>query len=265
MDMWVSNWLGVIGSMIWGLGVMATGQAVPPQDPSQLTPAPAVYEEIQIKRQDVTGDGRPDVVTLLGKRFAADSPYYERLKVMVQDPVAKKTSFFTTAYGGYQPQMSFCDFTGNQAKQILVQAPTGGSGGTSDYYLFSDKDNNPVVLPIPQSLTISGEFQDNYKVQLVIKETNQTTLLDVSDRKNIYEEAGVYKNGKLVQPTEVMPNTFSVLEPIDENGDGICELKGIQRVSGVANADTIAYVESIWKWDNNKWKLQSAKVKKAEM
>lgn len=263
--MWASKCVGMIGSLIWGFSGMATGQAVPPQEPSQLAPPPAVYEEIQIKREDVTGDGRPDVVTLLGKRYAADSPYYDRLKVMVQDPVAKKTSFFTTTYGGYQPGMSFCDFTGNKAKQILVQAPTGGSGGTSDYYLFSNKDNNPIVLPIPQSLTITGSFQDNYKVQMEIKETNQTTILDVSDRRKIYEEAGTYKNGKLQQPTEVMPNTFSVLEPIDENGDGICELKGVQRVSGVANADTIAYVESIWKWDKNGWKLQQAKIKKAEM
>ncbi|MBU8714013.1 hypothetical protein KM924_15990 [Brevibacillus parabrevis] len=226
---------------------------------------PGVFEEIQIKRQDVTGDGKPDVVTLLGQRFAADSPYFEKLKVMVQDPVAKKTTFFTTAYGGYQPDMAFCDFIGNGTKQILVQAPTGGSGGTSDFYLFSNKDNKPVVLPVPQPLTISGSYQDNYKVPILIKETNQTTVLDLSDRKKIYEENGVYKNGKLVTPTDVMPNSFSVLAPVDENRDGICELKGVQRVSGVANADTIAYVESLWKWDKTSWKLQKAEVKKAEM
>ncbi|MDR7319025.1 hypothetical protein [Brevibacillus nitrificans] len=261
--MWTSNLLGIVASMVVGLGVNGAGADVPPPAASQITPAPAVYEELKIARQDVTGDGRPDLVTLLGKRFAADSPYYEKLKVMVQDPVARKVSFFYTTYGGYQPEMSFCDFTGNKTKQIWIQAPTGGSGGTSDFYLFSDKDNTPAVLPVPQSLTITGAFQDGYKVPITIKETNQTTVLDLSDRKDIYEENGVYKNGKLVQPTEVMPNTFSVLKPVEVR-DGTCELLGEQRVSGVANADTIAYVQSRWKWENNSWKLLSVQVKKAE-
>lgn len=119
------------------------------------------------------------------------------------------------------------------------------------------------MLPVPQPLTISGSYQDGYKVALTIKETNQKTILDVSDRKDIYEETGVYKNGKLAQPTEVMPNAFSVLAPVVAQS-GTCQLRGEQRVSGVANADTIAYVESVWKWVNHAWKLQSVQVKKAE-
>ncbi|QRG66885.1 hypothetical protein [Brevibacillus choshinensis] len=261
--MWAGKWIGIVCSMIWGIETSGAGMAVPTPEASQIAPAPAVYEELKIARQDVTGDARADIITLLGKRFAPDSPYYEQLKLMVQDPVAKKVSFFQTTYGGYQPEMSFCDFVGNKTKQILVQAPTGGSAGTSDFYLFSDKDNNPAVLPVPQPLTISGSYQDGYKVPLTIKETNQTTVLDLSDRKDIYEENGVYKNGKLVQPVEVLPNTFSVLKPV-EAADGTCELRGEQRVSGVANADTIAYVESLWKWVNDGWKLQSAQVKKAQ-
>ncbi|MFD2370392.1 hypothetical protein ACFSO0_10670 [Brevibacillus sp. GCM10020057] len=256
------NWTGVWGSVVLTFGICGTALAAPPPEGSQAAPAPAVFEVLETARQDVTGDGRPDLVSLLGQRFAADSPYYEKLKVMVQDPVAKKVSFMQTAYGGYQPQLSFCDFTGEGTKQILVQAPTGGSGGTSDYYLFSTRDNNPAVLPVPQPLTISGSYQDGYKVPLTIKETNQTTVLDLSDRKQIYEDNGVYKNGKLARPVVVMPNSFSVLRPLEKR-DGVCVLQGEQRVSGVANADTIAYVESLWKWENNGWKLQSAQVKKA--
>lgn len=263
--MWKGKRVGMAAVLALGLIAGAAGQPVSAREARQVQPPPSVYEEIQIKRQDVTGDGRPDVVTLLGHRFAADSPYYEKLKVMVQDPVAKKTVFFTTPYGGYQPDMAFCDFIGNGTKQILLQAPTGGSGGTSEFYLFGNKDNKPVVLPVPQPLAITGSYQDNYKVPIHIKETNHTTVLDLTDRKKIYDENGVYKDGKLLTPTEVIPNSFSVLTPVDENRDGVCELKGVQRVSGVANADTIAYVESLWKWDKTGWKLQKAEVKKAEM
>lgn len=257
-----SKMIGMAVGTVIGIGAIGQGFATAEQ---QNPAPPAVYEEIKINRKDVTGDGRPDLITLMGKRHSSDSPYYEQLKLMVQDSAAKKLSFFTTPYGGYQPELFFCDFTGEKANQILIQAPTGGSAGTSDYYLFSDKNNQPTLMPVPQPLTILGTFQDGYKVPLTIKETNQTTILDVSDRRSIYEENGVYKNGKLLRPTEVMPNTYSVLQPIDENRDGICELKGVQRVSGVANADTIAYVESMWKWDKNRWILQNARVKKAEM
>lgn len=255
--------IGIAGSIALLFGTGGTALAAPPPDGSQAAPAPVVYEVLETARQDVTGDGRPDLISLLGRRFAPDSPYYEKLKVMVQDPVAKKVSFMQTASGGYQPQLSFCDFTGDRTKEILVQAPTGGSGGTSDYYLFSVRDSHPAVLPIPQPLTISGSYQDGYKASLTIKETNQTTVLDLSDRKQIYEENGVYKNGKLVQPVEVMPNSFSVLRPLEQR-DGVCVLQGEQRVSGVANADTIAYVESLWQWKDNGWKLQGAEVKKAQ-
>ncbi|MGK5506755.1 hypothetical protein [Brevibacillus formosus] len=263
--MWTNKMAGMIGCIVWMLTGAGWGQAALALEARDVQPPPTVFEEIQIKRQDVTGDGRPDLITLLGKRFAADSPYFEHLKIMVQDPVAKKTTFFTTPYGAYQPEMFFCDFTGGGVQQILLQAPTGGSAGTSEFYLFADKDNKPAILPVPQPLTISGSYQDQYKVPLTIKETGETVVLDLSDRKKSYEENGVYKNGKLVSPVEVMPNTFSVLMPIDENRDGICELKGEQRVSGVANADTIAYVESYWKWDKTSWKLQRAVVRKVEM
>lgn len=268
--------IAAISIIMLGLGYYVPGEpvhsqeagrmaAIPDQEEGQTIPAPSVYEDIKTSKQDVTGDGRPDVVTLMGVHRQADSPYFDLLKVMVQDPVAKKTTFFRTTFGGYQPVMFFCDFIGSGAKQILMQAPTGGSGGTSDFYLFSDKDNQPAVLPVPQPLTISGSYEDGYKATLTIKETNQTVTLDLSDRKKIYEESGVYKDGKLVKPIEVMPNAYSVLQPVQTSRNGTCQLKGIQRVSGVANADTIAYVESLWQWEKNEWKLQSVQVKKAEM
>lgn len=261
--MWASKWIGILGSLVWGFGAGSSGVSVPPPQAGQIAPAPIIYEEVKVAREDVTGDGKPELITLLGKRFAPGSPYYDQLKVMVQDPVKKRATFFQATYGGYQPELYFCDFTGNRTKQILLQAPTGGSSGTSDYYLFSDKEHIPAVLSVPQPLTISGSYQDGYKVRLTVKEANQTVVLDLSDRKDIYEKDGVYKNGKLQQPVEVMPNAFSVLKPV-ERPDGTCELNGVQRVSGVYNADTIAYVESTWKWENNGWKLERATVKKAQ-
>lgn len=63
--MWMSKWIGLLGSMVLGMGAGGAGLAVPPPDASQITPAPIVYVELSVSRQDVTGDGRPDLITLL--------------------------------------------------------------------------------------------------------------------------------------------------------------------------------------------------------
>ncbi|MDF2680737.1 MAG: hypothetical protein K0R47_1927, partial [Brevibacillus sp.] len=49
--MWASKWIGILGSMIWGIGMSGTGLAVPTPEASQIAPAPAVYEELKVARQ----------------------------------------------------------------------------------------------------------------------------------------------------------------------------------------------------------------------
>lgn len=70
--MWTRKRLGMIGLIVCGW--LGTGwvQAAFALEAREVQPPPTVFEEIQIKRQDVTGDGRQDLITLLGKKFAAD-------------------------------------------------------------------------------------------------------------------------------------------------------------------------------------------------
>ena len=211
---------------------------------------------------DVTGDHILDRISLYGQKYNPDTAYYKQLVVEVADRTQPKPAIITLP-GGYNPTMQFCDFNGDNAADIYVSAETGGSAGTSDFYLYTDLNNIPKQLPVPQPLEISGQFQDQYQVSISIKESNKTFTLDLSERKNQYDQAGYYRNGKLITPTNVLPNAYTVLRPVRLSHDGVCSLYGIQRIAGFYNADTIAYVTSLWKWHTNHWMLLETAVRKA--
>lgn len=222
------------------------------------------YEEISSYEVDVTGDGKNDRVSLFGKRSEQGSPFYRALHVLVENPVTQKQTVFTSTEGGYGPKLEFCDVTGDKVNDILLSADTGGSGGIVNYSLYSAKADKAVTLPVPPALTISGKFANKYKANVTVAETRKTYTIDLRERKATYDEMGLYKDGKLVKPTDVMSNTaYQLLKPVDMNRDGVCELQGVQRVAGAFNADTIAYVTSLWKWQRNKWTLQDVQVQKA--
>jgi hypothetical protein len=52
---------------------------------------------------------------------------------------------------------------------------------------------------------------------------------------------------------------FGTLKPVKVAGNRI-GFKGSQRISGAYNADSIAYVESTWVYENGKWKLLDTSV-----
>jgi len=212
---------------------------------------------IQKLTADVTGDHRLDQIVLYGTKQSADSPYYEKLSLVILSASQQQAIVIPVPSGGYNPYMKLCDLNGDEVQDILVGAETGGSSGDSDYFLYTVKNDRPAALPLPQPLTGVGVYQDNYKVKITIKETGKVCILDLSDRKALYDKVGIYKNGKLLKPTSVIINAFSKLEPIHAVSETQCSLVGLQRISGIYNADTIGYIVSLWKWNPhiNKWSL----------
>jgi hypothetical protein len=210
------------------------------------------YVLIDQKRIDVTGDGNPDWVRLIGHRTMADSPYFEHLYVQV--PVKNERQPLSVRFaGGYNPKMTFCDFTGGPMQRriadVLVSAESGGSGGTSNFYMATFENEIARELPVPEPLTIRGRYVGDRQVRITIAETGQTVDLRVA-RPNPQQDG------------DILPNAFSTLEPVDWNRDGTCELRGVQRVAGAFNADTIAYVISVWRYQRvlGQWRLLRALI-----
>ncbi|TXK83900.1 hypothetical protein [Paenibacillus sp. N3.4] len=251
-----------ISLLLSSLLLSGTGGAFAGSNEELPSPPPNTQQGqlLQTREVDVTGDGKPDHVALVGTKLDNSSPYFNKLFIIVTGP--SQTQVVIPLEGGYNPQMVFCDFTGDQIPEIYVSAETGGSGGLSTYSIYSLNNNVPTAFPLPDPLRVKATFKNNYVVKLKIEATRKSVKIDLKDRKDDYDKFGVYNNGKLVKPIIVNVNGFGALQPVDIDQNGICELKGIQRITGIANADTIGYVTSEWKWMDGKWMLQKSSITK---
>jgi hypothetical protein len=246
------------GALSFGGTAEAFTQEVPPP-PSQLAPPQSGQGQlIQTRDIDVTGDGKLDMVSLVGLKSDLNSPYYDKLFISVTGQ--GQAQVVIPLEGGYNPKMDFCDFIHDKLPQIYVTSDTGGSGGFTSNYIYSLKNNVPTAIPMPEPLHVKATFKNNYKVKMKIEETGKSFTLDIADRKEAYEQFGIYNQGKIVKPIIVNVDAYSLLKPVDVDRDGFCELKGVQRITGIANADTLGYVTSVWKWHKGQWKLKEAAV-----
>ncbi|WP_134749875.1 hypothetical protein [Paenibacillus athensensis] len=228
----------------------------------QETLPAASTQVLQTEAADVTGDGRKDHITLIGEKGEdPGSPYFTQLRLVVA-PGDGQAPISLAMEGGYNPRLTLCDMDGDKLPELYVSADTGGSGGFVDHYLYSLRGGVAATLPLPEPLQAEAAFKNSYKVKLKLKETGKVYTISLKDKKADYDQFGVYRNGKLLKPFIVGVNDFGRLEPVDADGDGVCELEGVQRITGIANADTIAYITSVWKWRNHAWTPVQAAIRK---
>ncbi|MDQ0268598.1 hypothetical protein [Cytobacillus purgationiresistens] len=206
---------------------------------------------------DLSGDGKKDSISIEGTRYEEDSDFLR--EVFLQIKASNGERFKVELEPGYDPQLQFIDVNGDGVKEIYISVATGGSGGLSNFYLYTLKDFNLKDLTVPDPVMMTTQFLDNYKASISIQETGETYTFDLKSRAEDYEKSGLYNHGKLNEPTELMVDSYSSLKPITLK-DGSTGLKGIQRVSGSYHADSIAFVESIWKYNDGKWTLDKVKV-----
>lgn len=206
---------------------------------------------------DLTGNGKKDTVIVKGELFEAGAAFLKNIFVVIQGSNGKE--YTLTLDGGYEPTVRFEDLNHDGIKDLFISVATGGSGGLSNYNLYTLKDFKLTDLTVPDPLIIQSEFLDDYKGKITIEDTNKTYIFDLKDRREDYERIGLYHNGKLNEPSELMVLPFGRLKIIPVEGEKL-GLKGVQRISGAYNADGIAYVESTWLYDQGKWNLKDTKV-----
>ncbi|CAM3721364.1 hypothetical protein [Mesobacillus zeae] len=211
------------------------------------------------KKADVTGDNKKDTILLKGVSFEENSAY---LKAVLLETITSHGQKLTIKLpGGYDPELTLKDLNHDGIKDMFVGIPTGGSGGLSNYFLYTMKYGVASNLTVPDPLQVTSQFEDGYKASITLDQTGKTYTFDLSSRKADYERLGLYQDGKLNEPTELMVQPYGLLEPVKlESGE--YGLKGIQRVSGAYQADAIASVVSHWVYKDGKWVLSKTYVKK---
>ncbi|MEH6988498.1 hypothetical protein [Cytobacillus firmus] len=207
---------------------------------------------------DVTGDSKADTVYIKGVYYEEGASFLKEISLEVK--ASDGNAYKAELEGGYEPLIQFEDLNSDSIKDMYISIPTGGSGGLSNFHLYTLKDFKLVDLSVPDPLVINSQFENGYKANISVQDTKQSYTFDLRDRSEEYERLGLYVNGKLSEPTELMVNPYSTLKiiPVEEK-EG---LMGVQRISGAYNADTIAFVESFWLYEDGKWNLKDTKVMK---
>lgn len=203
--------------------------------------------------KDVTGDGKKDKIELKAIPFSPDALFLK--EVWAEITTSKGSEIRIDYEGGYEPKIEFVDLNHDKIKDMLYSAATGGSGGLYHMDLHTLADNKLLDLGLPEDLTIQAQFQDNYKAVISFTDTNQSYTVDLKDRKDDYERLGIYTDGKLNEPMELMVLPTAFYEPAKIKGKPGKGLKGYQQVSGAYKADGIGTAVSYWYYDEDKWNL----------
>lgn len=224
-------------------------------------PVPRV---VAFARGDVTGDRIPDNVYLTGV-MTPDSPFVQQITLHVQDGrTGAVTRVPLRENAGYNPTLFLGDFTGNGVDDILISINTGGSGAIMNHYIYAFVDNRPRLLIDSNKYNEQYQYEvtylDNYKVEVVSVENNQTYIIDISLRSSDYLDEIYDKNGKLKSPITGFVNPLGGLYPVDFDSDQKFELLAYQKIAGLYNTDSLGYVLNTLTWWDNKFVLQNQYV-----
>jgi hypothetical protein len=236
--------------------------------PANWDIAPNTYV-LDAKSGDVTGDGTADGIWLIGRKDDAASPHAMDIMVAVMDGASGEYAIRSVGDMGmgYNPQLFVGQFAPGQSAKVLTMVPTGGSGGITDINLFTFADGWAAPLvdrrTLNRGVPFDVKFAEGFQVALFSGEgvAAPDIALDVQSHKDDYVRMGIYDDdGHLLKPFTGMVDPFSLIEPVDENGDGIYELHGRQLISGAYHADGLAFADTVWSLQDGAPKLESFRM-----
>lgn len=229
-----------------------------------ITGVYAIEEKVKVitiseKKADISGDGIDETISLKGIPYQDEDSYLKQIYIEVSSADGK--TYKIPFEGGSKASFQLVDLNHDGVKDIFSNVLTGGSGGITINYLYTLKDFSLTNLLIPDPLEAESRFVNGYKAEIILSSTGKRYLFDLKDRTKYYNKLGLFRHGKLNEPTELTVNPFSSLKPVVIDG-GQLGLAGVQRVTGIANADTIAYIKSYWLYKDGKWNFVKAMVQK---
>lgn len=223
---------------------------------------PEVQRGVEISRirADIDGDGKEEIVQLMGNKVADSSHYKGDLYLIAKEPGSDKVKAFARPknMGGYDAYLSTCDVTGDGACNIIIAAPTGGSGGIVDYRIIDFSGDNPREIfgeRQNKGVGVTGNYEPDFKVKLVVPSLNKEFTMDLPEdtetyvRLNAYEENGDIKTSGLRPYSQDLVNLIA----IDTNGDGRDEVITTQRVVGVTNRNALGHIRAKWEYKAGSW------------
>ena len=168
---------------------------------------------------------------------------------------------------GFQTSISVKNFMSREKSEILLTASSGRWGERFLIIAVADKrgevifDTHATKIP-----SVVGRFFDDYRAEILVRDTGERAMIDLSPRKAEYNRRLVYNEvtGVLRSYISVWVAKYSQFEPIDVDHDGIFEIKVLIDLSGAGRADHIACVEATLKNTRDGWKVLDTWISPAD-
>lgn len=214
-----------------------------------------VYIELQV--EDVTGDKIKDQIVIKGVPNNSNSIDLKNVSLEIRSRNVENESIKLSLPDGSKPVLSLFDLNHDGVKDVFVTIQPIDREDTVRAFCYTFKEGKVVDLEAPHPVSTEASFQNGYKA--VIKAGNKTFKVDVSTHKKMYEKMGMYHNGKLNEPIELMVNDYSKLQPTYIlQGRGVV---GFQKISGAYESDVLGVLKSTWFYQSGEWKLKNVTFK----
>jgi len=225
------------------------------------------YEIVGETRGKLEENGGVDRIRLIALR-QEEGAYDKRLILEVtpfeQDPFIIPLS---DDVRGFESSISVKNFMSRMKSEIVLTVNSGKWGERFMVIAVAGKrgevifDTHTTKIP-----TVIGKFFSNYSAEIIVQETGERAIIDLSPRKAAYDKRLVYieSSGTLRSNVNVWVDRYSRFEPIDADYDGIFEIRQVMDLSGAGRADRIAYVEAILKYTSGRWRVLESWIAPAE-
>lgn len=207
-------------------------------------------------KKDLTGDDQLEHI-----QIKKNSEGKKNNKIEITISTSTKKTFQIPFTGEKEPKVAFVDYNQDHVTDIFIMSPNTKGGTPSEFQLFSLINEQLTKIELPEALTLEAQLENDYQASIRINESGAAYTLDLHDQKKGFDQKGLYQNGSLNEPAELMVHSFDNLKPVRLK-DMSVGLKGRQPIGEEYDGILIAYVDSTWKWINGRWELESTELKK---
>jgi hypothetical protein len=217
------------------------------------------YAVLGVENGNLEADGKVDRVRLLALR--KEDGIYDREIFLEIAPLEEEPFLVRLSEDvkGFDSKIELKSFVSPRKSEVLLSVK-GVDDEVGRLLIIEVQEGRGQVIydsQVTKVPTIFGKFFDNYRAEILVQETGARALIDLSSRKANYDRRLVYheSTGTLRNPITVWEDRHSSLQPVDVDGDGLYELKGVVDLVGVTRADPIAYVEFTLQYEGGTWRV----------
>lgn len=213
---------------------------------------------IDIKKGNIYGGDKEEIVILKGEYLHEDSNYIERATIVIKDE-NNNIEEYPLKLNGYNIKIFLGKFSSYNSDDIYIYGETGGSGGYAVSLIY--KYYNGKIVEIFNSEDFSekhkctSRYLDGYKIEVVCQSYERKYILDITNvdksyLNHIYDRAGNVK-------TNENPNVsyISKVDLIYDLEDELINLLVYQKIIGVNNSNVLGEVNSLISLKNNETKV----------